>query len=327
MNPPASRIGGTPAARLPSLTCRTQTTSTGILRMNFKKKSSSLLLASAIAFSSGCANMSDNQWMNKENIGTLVGVAAGVLVGSQIGDGRGRTAAMIAGALAGGYLGKTIGANLDERDRQALALQTQQALQYSQDGQSSQWTSEHSGASATITPVKTESEARPVAVKRTPKVQPVANMTLLNKPYRAIKSANVRNAPDLNAAKVAGLPADSTFTAVGRTDNNWIMVGRRGVTIGYVYAPLVEAVKPATPSSAPRAVADSATDLDSIELASAKSQGFDLDAVDLAAAPVEQPVTAQTTCRTLNYDVNAKGSNQQQTVKACQAADGAWELI
>lgn len=297
--------------------------------MNYRKKAGSLLLGASIAFSSGCANLSENEWVNKENIGTLVGVTAGVLLGSQIGNGSGRTAAMIAGALAGGYLGKTIGAKLDDQDRQALALQTQQALQYSQDGQSSQWSSAHSGATATITPVKTETVERQIAVKRAPQVQPVANMTLINKPYRAIKSANVRNAPNLEGQKVAGLPVNTTFTAVGRTDNDWIMVGRRGVTIGYVYAPLVEQVTTTQPAqtNAAQTIADSATDLDSLEVANAASKGIDLDAIDLDAAPVEQQVAAQTTCRTVNYNVTAKGSQESQSVKACQAADGAWELI
>ncbi len=293
--------------------------------MGFVRKTSTLLLGSAIALSSGCANMVDQEWANKENIGTLVGTAAGILVGSQIGGGSGRTAAMIAGALAGGYLGKTIGANLDARDREALAEQTQQALQHAQDGQATQWSSTHSDARATITPVKTETVERQVAVKRTPKVQPVANMTLINQPYRALKSANVRNAPDLKAEKVAGLPTGTTFTAIGRTDNDWIMVGRRGVTIGYVYAPLVAQVE-AQPAQA-TASTDTATDLDSLDLASAANKGIDLDAIDLDAAPVEQAMTAQTTCRTINYDVTAKGSSEQQTAKACQAADGAWELI
>jgi len=294
--------------------------------MGFAKKTSVLLLSSAIVFSAGCANMAENEWANKENIGTLVGTAAGILIGSQVGNGSGRTAAMIAGALAGGYLGKTIGAKLDVRDREALALQTQQALQHTQDGQATQWSSSHSDAKATITPIKTETVQREVAVKRTPKVQPVANMTLINQPYQAVKSANVRNAPDLKAEKVAGLPAGTTFTAIGRTDNDWIMVGRRGVTIGYVYAPLVAQVKKPAQSTQ-IAAAETATDLDSLDVASAASKGIDLDAIDLDAVPVEQTMTAQATCRTIKYDVTAQGSNEQQTAKACQAADGAWELI
>ena len=167
---------------------------------------------------------------------------------------------------------------------------------------------------------------REVAVKHTPKVQPVANMTLINQPYQAVKSANVRNAPDLKADKVAGLSVSTTFTAIGRTDNDWIMVGRRGVTIGYVYAPLVAQVKKPVQSTQ-TAAAETATDLDSLDVASAASKGIDLDAIDLDAVPVEQTMTAKATCRTIKYDVTAQGSNEQQTAKACQAADGAWELI
>ena len=294
--------------------------------MGFAKKTNMLLLSTAIALSAGCANMADNEWANKENIGTLVGTAAGILLGSQVGSGSGRTAAMIVGALAGGYLGKTIGANLDAKDREALALQTQQALQNSQDGQVVRWSSSHSDAKATITPIKTETVKREIAVKRTPNVQPVANIKQINQPYQAVKSVNVRNAPNLKAEKVAGLPAGTTFTAIGRTDNNWIMVGRRGVTIGYVYAPLVTQVKKSA-QSVQTAATDTATDLDSLNLTSAASRGIDLDAIDLDAVPIEQTMMAQTTCRTIKYDVTAKGSNEQQTAKACQAADGAWELI
>lgn len=290
--------------------------------MRMLKKTGAIALGACIGLSAGCANMAQNEWMNKENIGTLAGAAAGVLIGSQVGGGSGRTAAMMVGALAGGMLGKSIGAKLDERDRQALALQTQQVLNNSLDGQASTWTSSHSGASAQITPVSTETRSRTVAVKRTAQVQPVPNMQLLNKPYRALKSANVRNAPSTSAEKVGGLASGSTFTAIGRTDNDWIMVGRQGVSIGYVYAPLVAAVSLQTTASTTQPVAP-ATDLDALDVASAKEQGFDLDSLSL----VEEQVTAQTTCRTVNYNMTSKGNNDQQTVQACQAADGAWELI
>lgn len=295
--------------------------------MRVLKKTGFLLLGSCIAASAGCANLAQNEWLNQENIGTAVGVAAGVLIGSQIGSGSGRTAAMLVGAMAGGALGKTLGARLDQRDREALALQTQQVLDSTQDGQATTWNSPHSDATARIVPTATETQTRAVAVKRTAQVQSVANMRLLNQPYRAIKSANVRNAPDLNAEKVGGLAAGSTFTAIGRTDSNWIMVGRRGVSVGYVYAPLVEpalarkaATQVAATASAPT---EAATDLDALDVASAREQGFDLDSVQV----VEDQVAAQTTCRTVNYTLTSQGSSEQQNVKACQAADGAWELI
>lgn len=292
--------------------------------MSHFKKLSVVTLSGVFALSAGCAGMSQNEWLNQENVGTVIGATAGVLIGSQIGQGNGRTAAMLIGALAGGALGKTIGAKLDDRDRAALAAQTQQALEYSADGQTTTWTSSHSGATAQITPVSSQPQSREVAVKRIAKVQAVPNMTLLNKPYQVVKSANVRNAPNQNADKVGGLKPGSTFTAIGRTDNDWIMVGRKGVSMGYVYAPLVKpaelAAKPAVAQNkAPAQPA--ATDLDAMDVASAKQEGFDLDSV------VDDKVVAQTTCRTVNYKVSQKGAQEDQTVKACQAADGAWELI
>ncbi|TWI56633.1 glycine zipper 2TM protein [Pseudomonas duriflava] len=289
------------------------------------KKFAVLGLVCTTGMGAGCTAMSQNEWLNQENVGTIIGAAAGVLVGSQIGGGNGRTAAMIAGALAGGMLGKTIGSKLDQRDRDALAAQTQSVLDTAQDGQVTTWTSTHSDAQARIVPVSTEKQERQVSIKRLPTIQAVPSMALLNKPYQAVKSANIRNAPDQSADKVGGLAVGTRFTAIGRTDNNWIMVGRKGVSVGYVYAPLVEPFKApiaqAKPAQAP------ASDLDTLDVASAKQKGIDLDAIDLDATPVEEMLTAQTTCRTVNYSISSKSGNDQQSVKACQAADGAWELI
>jgi len=286
--------------------------------MGFAKKAGIGAMAASLGLF-GCANMSQNEWLNNENIGTAVGAVAGGLLGSQIGKGSGRTAAIVAGVAAGGLLGRMVGARLDERDRQTLAQQTQQVLDHGQDGQPIVWESDHSGASASITPSATQLENRPVEIAHTPKVQPVRNMTLLNEQYVTVKSANVRNAPDLSAEKIGGLPAGTLFTAVGRTDNDWILVGRRGVSIGYVYAPLVQSAAAWTPPGSP-------IDLDRIEVAGAANQGVELDAVDLDAMPVPRQVSAQVKCRTLNYDISADGSREQQSMRACQAPDGAWEI-
>lgn len=278
-------------------------------------------LSAAIISVSGCANLAQNEYFNQENIATAIGAVAGVALGSQIGGGSGRTAAMLIGALAGGALGKAIGSHLDERDRQSLALQTQRMLEQDTT-QPVQWTSEHSGAQATITPVATTTQVQTVQVQRTAQVQSVSNMTLLNQTYYAQKSANVRNAPSTSASKVGGLAQGSSFTALGRTDNDWIAVGRKGVTVGYVYAPLVSAkpfVKKTQAAQEQQALA--ATDLDAMPDLVAKQQGFDLDSVQM------ETVQAQTACKTLDYKVTAKGATEQQQVKACQAADGAWELI
>jgi len=274
-------------------------------------------LAAAITLTTvgltGCA-MNGEGWANKQQIGSVLGAVAGGLLGSTIGGGSGRTIAIIAGALAGGLLGNTIGASLDERDRQALAASTQEALV---SGKAVDWQSAHSGATARITPVSSKTVDQQADVKRSPKIAAASNLTLLNQPYQARRSVNLRAAPENDAARVGGFAAGQTFTALGRTNNNWIAVGRKGVTVGYVHAPLVAPVVAAK--------ANDATDLDTISVASAEKSGFDLDAIE-PAAPITEKIAVQTTCRTVKYDVTTSAGQESKTVDACQAADGAWQL-
>ncbi len=261
----------------------------------------------------GCVTTGDST-MSKQSVGTVLGAVGGALIGSQVGSGSGRNVAILAGAIAGGALGNMIGARLDERDRLALAARTQQALET---GESVDWRSEHSGATATITPVSTTNVVGTSQVTRAPKIARVDNMTVINQPYRALKSANLRSGPDVGSEKVGGFALGQTFTALGRTDNDWIAVGRKGVTVGYVFGPLVG------PVAVERR--DEPTDLDAIPVNVAAQQGFDLDAIE-PAAPVREQVVVQTTCRTVAYTVRTSDGEERETVKACQDVDGAWQL-
>lgn len=282
-----------------------------------KKKLVPLLLGSALTLS-GCAGIQDNPMFSKENMGTIIGVGAGALLGSQVGGGDGRKLAMLAGAIAGGYLGKTIGARLDERDRQALAAQTVNALN-AQDGQTTHWQSEHSGATARITPIATETRTQQTSMKRTPRVQQVSNLSLLNQAYETTAGVNIRSAPSTSGERIGSLAKGTSFTALGRTDTNWIAVGRQGVTVGYIHAPLTQPVRTTT------AKTDTATDLDSMVITSNDTNlaGFNLDEMNV----VTEQVVATTQCRTLQYEVTAGGTTDKAETKACQSADGAWELI
>ncbi|KAA3651511.1 MAG: glycine zipper 2TM domain-containing protein [Proteobacteria bacterium] len=272
------------------------------------------IIAAALALSvGGCATTGEGG-MSKQTMGSVLGAVGGALIGSQVGKGSGRDLAILAGALAGGALGNWIGARLDERDRAALAASTQEALD---SGRPVAWQSGHSGASATITPVSSKTVTTQQTLRRAPKIATVQNMAVINQPYHAIKSANLRAGPGTDAEKVGGFLEGQTFTALGRTDNDWIAVGRKGVTVGYVYAPLVGPV--------PTAAKDAPTDLDAISTASASAQGFDLDAIEPSAAVSEQ-VAVKTTCRTVDYRVKTADGEERKTVDACQSADGAWQL-
>lgn len=273
-----------------------------------------VMVAAVTVGAAGCATNGEGG-MSKQSMGSVLGAVGGALIGSQVGKGSGRNLAIIAGALAGGALGNWLGAKLDERDRAALAASTQEALD---SGRPVAWQSNHSGASGTITPVASKTVTTQQTVRRAPKIATVQNMTVINQPYRAVKSVNLRAGPGTDAEKVGGFLEGQTFTALGRTDNDWIAVGRKGVTVGYVYAPLVGPVPTTEAKDAP-------TDLDTISTASASAQGFDLDAIEPSAAVSEQ-VAVKTTCRTVDYRLKTADGEERKTVDACQSADGAWQL-
>lgn len=105
-----------------------------------------LSLAAAV---SGCA---DGQGVNKQTIGTGVGVLAGGAIGSVFGEGGGKTAAIIGGALIGGLLGNELGRQMDENDRLRAERTTQEALETYPSGQTATWSNPDTGYGGAVTP-------------------------------------------------------------------------------------------------------------------------------------------------------------------------------
>ena len=283
-----------------------------------RKKFVSSILAVAIAASAtGCAEMG----INKEQAGTIIGGLAGAAVGATMGKGNGKIAATLIAAGIGGYIGNRIGNMLDERDQQALALRTQEVLSQpvTASAQPVTWASDHSGATAQITPGKEFTQTKPVEVKRAPKIQAVPSMKLINEQYVSTASLNVRAAPNQKADKVGGLPTNTEFTAVGST-GDWILVGRKGVTVGYVHKDYVQ------PKSQVVAKASSpAVNLDEMNVSANKeTKAFDLDSIQ--SLPTEQ-VAVETSCRPVTVSLKSdKGQSEQQNT-FCKQANGTWELI
>ncbi|WP_265532442.1 SH3 domain-containing protein [Pseudomonas saponiphila] len=276
------------------------------------------ILAAVIAINSGCAELG----INKEQASTAIGVVAGAVAGSFVGKGNGRIIAAIIGGSLGGYIGNKIGAKLDEQDKQALALRTQEALNLSSKDSTEpmSWTSAHSGASAQIVQGKEYTEKKTVEVKRAPKVAAVQSLKLINEQYVTKSSSNVRSAPQKNADKVGGLSAGTEFTAVGST-GDWILVGRKGVTVGYINRSLVTPKAEAVAKSA-----KPAANLDDMNVAADKeTQAFDLDSIP--SLPTQQ-VAAETTCRPVTVSLKAAdGKTEQENSTFCKQASGTWELI
>lgn len=275
-------------------------------------------LAVSIAATTGCQQLG----INKEQFGTVAGGVAGALIGSQVGGGNGRILAILIGGAAGSYLGNRVGSMLDERDREALALQTQQALLSAENVASTSqpvvWKSAHSGATAQIKQGKSFETSKPVEVKRVASIQAVPNMTLIQAPYVTLKSSNVRAAPSTSADKVGGLQPGTEFTAVGST-GDWIMVARKGVTVGYVYKNLVAPKESAVAKSV-----QPSFNLDTINVASSDTKGFDLDSLDVKTTSV----SATSTCRPVSISLKtASGKSETEDSTFCKQGNGTWELI
>ncbi|WP_426810921.1 SH3 domain-containing protein [Pseudomonas sp. WOUb67] len=285
-----------------------------------RKKFVASLLAVAIASTTACAQLG----ISKEQAGTVIGGLAGVAIGSTMGSGNGKiAAALIAGGI-GAYVGNRIGHMLDEKDQQALALRTQEVLSQQQTTASAQpvtWKSDHSGATAQIVPGKEYTQTKKVEVKRAPKIQAVPSMKLINEPYVTVSdNLNVRAAPNQNGEKVGSLKNHTEFTAVGST-GDWILVGRKGVTVGYVHKNYVE---PKAQAVAKRVTP--AVNLDDLDVAASKeTQGFDLDSVQ--SLPT-QTVAAEAACRPVTVSLKSQsGQTEQEQNTFCKQANGTWELI
>jgi surface antigen len=236
----------------------------GECQMKMPTKLCNIFIAVSLLSSLGGCSSTSLSDFNKEDIGTAIGaVGGGILCYAMLAkaSNANRAVGTTACAVGGGFLGNHIGKTLDEKDRAELALQTQSALNSSASGVTT-WKSSTTGATAKIDVSKAYTKSESVDVKRNVAVQPVAKMTKLNAPYIAVKGANVRSSPSTKGEKLASLPAMTEFTALGQA-GDWIAVGHKGVSVGYVSADLVESkakfeaklAAKVAPKSTPAAVA------------------------------------------------------------------------
>ncbi|MEO9901228.1 RT0821/Lpp0805 family surface protein [Nisaea sp.] len=96
----------------------------------------------------------------KQTAGGLFGAIGGAVAGSQIGGGKGTVAAVAIGTLLGAFLGSEIGQSLDNADKAALALATQNSLETNQLGKPTVWKNPDSGNHGTVTPTSTYKTVR-----------------------------------------------------------------------------------------------------------------------------------------------------------------------
>ena len=259
----------------------------------------------------------------KEIGGTEIGAVVGGAAGLFLGRGAGRIFAGLAGAAIGGLIGNRIGSMLDEQDQKALAAQSRIALFNHPDNAQINWSSEHSGATATVVPVNTRKEQRTFKVVRDANVAPASNLDMIGAEYVVSGKATVRLAPFADAQVATMLGSGSAVWAVGKVhDQPWIMVAQHGQSIGYVAASTVKRA-PAAPKLQTNST-QVAFDLDSTAPVRAPA---DLDSIEVKDPSVKvDMMVASVTCRDLTTTATAKGQTKTTTQTACRAPDGSWDI-
>lgn len=286
----------------------------------------------------------------KQAQGTAIGTVLGGAAGALFGRGSGKIVAVIAGAAIGGMIGNQFGAMLDDEDKKALQAQSSAVLQR-QDGDSSTWSSTHSEASAVIVPTNTRVENREVTIVRDASVAPAPQMDIISALYDVKRETPVRLAPSEGAEVTTTLSTKTSVWAVGKVrGTNWIMVARKGKSIGYVQEAdiaLRKAVKKAEPVQAAKASPEKLVPLASSvnkeqaagaeaspATMSAPTDAYDLDAEGPVRTPVDLDalgpdtqkdiLVAEVSCRDLQTSVTAKGETRTSTSTACKTPDGSW---
>lgn len=316
--------------------------------MTFKRISASIL-AITILSTTGCAQLG----ISKQTGGTAIGAGVAGLLCNKLG--KGNTLLTIGCAGAGALIGNRIGAALDERDQAALAATTQRMLNTAPAaGKAVAWKSEHTAATATVVAGKEFVKQEKVVIKRIATVQPApADLKLVQSQYITLKSSNVRAAPAVNADKVGSLPASTEFTAIG-SSGDWVLVGRKGVNVGYVHKDLVMpkplvakklvnldnvdvakseatrnmAVTPAEEQAvaqAPTKVAEPSAAL--IETKSPVMPETAFNAPQEASSVKAEEVIAQAPCRQVSIAVNSDGKQTKDTSTLCKTTTPEFAAI
>lgn len=288
------------------------------LKEIIRKKSIIFLLLFSTLFASGCA-------MTKQEIGTGIGGVVGAVLGSKVGKGSGRTAAIALGGLIGGWIGSSIGAHLDEKDRQSLMTKSGRILNQN-GGQTGTWKSGHSGASATIRTSQTQKKSKRVKIVKHRKVDTSPKLSMIGRIYVTTNSSNIRHRPSTSGQIISGLRRGERFTAVGKTNSNWILVSKNNITLGYIHAPLAKPYKKKTKATPVRDKAISLDDISDKDIAvtnKTKKDGVNLDKIDLE----EVSVSATTDCKKIDMDVKTNKGSNKDSFEACKGSDGAWEII
>jgi surface antigen len=229
----------------------------------------------------------------KQKQGAIIGAIVGGVIGNRVADDN-RTVGTVIGAAAGAAAGSYIGCQLQKRDRDRLAADSNRAMAM---GTGAAWTND-TGYAATTT-VATERNNNSVDVGLAPSVTAPSGLILMGGRYTATRDLVIKAGPASNSRTIGGLGSNDGVDVLGRTTGQapWAALEQGGVVIGYV------------PMSALRATG---TIANVGEAAPANAR--------------RQNIRSTGVCRTVTQTITPPGgaAPQTQNVEACVQPDGTW---
>jgi len=283
-----------------------------------KTRKSTILAAAAVLGLAGCQTSSTTG----ETLGTVGGAVLGGLLGSQVGGGRGQMLAVIGGAAAGALIGREIGSLLDPQDQAAVERETVAVLEDPDPTPTASWANAETSASATVTASAPQTVRAEADIVRSRSIAPPPPIRVINQPYKAVKGANIRQAPSTDAAIEGGLGDGQVIDVIGAViGRDWYLVGRNGISIGYVHAALLAPI--------PKADHAAITESGVVTADPGLMRSIDLDAALPAsdAEVVQERVTIETECRTAEVRAERGTDSATDSLRACRSPTGVWEIL
>ncbi len=249
---------------------------------------------------------------NKQAGGAAIGGVVGGLLGSQVAKNE-RTLGTVIGAAAGAALGSYVGCRMQVSDQQRAYAAAQTALQT---GAYQTWSNPQTGASGSTRVIDSYGQAsgygqssgygaqaasdygQPVSLAGLRVARNVQLQTQLetaaSRQVQAPGRVNLRAGPSTRTAVVGQLAAGETVEALARVQGqNWLLVGRNGVGVGYVSESVMRPLATQTYASA---------------------GGY-------------AQTSSQTPCRVIEQSVNTPGAQPViERYRACRSADGEWNV-
>ncbi len=231
----------------------------------------------------------------------------------------GQAKGLFSGGGERGFIDRQTGDSIGADDAALLSGTLAEALETAAPEESVAWSSPKSGASGWIKAGKRVKERRRITSIRDLGLANATLAEIVGSPYRATGRANIRSGPGTKHKIIGRLEKGEILTALAKVRGvKWLMVGREGRAIGYVYAPLLRPAREAA------ALAAGAMGL--LDPQSADDSGDPAAGKPDAGVEVET-VLVRTPCRNVLYELAPEGgAAQKYRFRACKAGDGAWQV-